>query len=148
MKRRKLTPRTRTLALTLGGFALLALLLLLGGLRGSRSLAAERVSTTGERVAFLKDCGWEVDPASETEQTIHIPERFGEVFERYNELQRQQGWDLSELRGKDCTLYTYAVTNGPEEDAPVLANLYVYRDRVVGGDVHSTRLDGFMVGLR
>lgn len=140
--------RTRTFLLTLGGFALLAALLLFGAMRGGRAVAAELVGTTGERVEFLSQCGWEVDPASETEQNIHIPERFSAVYESYNELQRQQGYDLMPLAGRDCTLYTYTVTNWPDDGQIVLANLYVFENRVIGGDVHSTSLNGFMVGLK
>ena len=141
-------PKTRTLLITLGGFVLLALLLVAGALRGSRTIASELAPTAGERVQFLLSCGWIVDPASETEQTIHIPERFSDVYERYNDLQKQQGYDLAGFAGKDCTLYTYAVTNYPDTDQTVIADLYVYNDRVIGGDVHSTNLGGFMIGIK
>lgn len=136
------------MALTLAGFLLLAVLLGFGARRGSRSLSAELVTTTGERTAFLAELGWETDPASETAQEIHIPERFSQVYERYNELQRQQGYDLTPFRGRDCTLYTYAVTNWPEPGQEVTADLYILNDRVIAGDIHSTDLHGFMIGLK
>lgn len=148
MKTMPIKPKTRTLLVTLGGFALLAILLICGALRGSRSVAAELVTTSGERVEFLRECGWEVDPASEAEQTVHIPERFSAVYESYNDLQKQQGYDLEPLGGTDCTLYTYTVTNWPDDGQLVVADLYVRNDRVIGGDVHSTNLDGFMIGIK
>lgn len=140
--------KQRTFLLTLGGFALLTLLLIAGAMRGSRAVAAELVTTTGERVEFLSQCGWETDPVSEEAQLIHIPEHFGSVYESYNELQRQQGYDLAPFAGKDCTMYTYTVTNWPDDGQVVLADLYVYDDRVIGGDVHSTNLNGFMISLK
>lgn len=142
------TPKTRTLLLTLGGFALLAVLLIFGWLRGSRAVSAELVSTAGERAEFLAECGWEIDPATEIEQQIHIPERFGEVYAGYNELQIQQGYDLEPFRGMDCTMYSYTVTNYPDAGQTVIADLYVYNDRVIGGDIHSTNLNGFMIGIK
>jgi len=148
MKITKLKPKTRTFLVTLGAFILLALLLAAGALRGSRSVSAEVVTTAGERTAFLEELGWQTDPASETEQTIHIPERFSDVYERYNELQRQQGYDLAAFRGRDCTLYTYAVTNRPELGRSVIADLYVLDSRVIGGDVHSAELGGLMIGIK
>ena len=148
MKTNRLSRKTRTRALILGGCLLLALLLLLGRGAGSAGLAAGgRAATTEDRVAFLADRGWITDPASEQAQIIHIPEAFPPVLEDYNALQLQQGWDLHDYAGRDCSLYTYAVTNWPDESQTVLANLYVFRGRVIGGDIHSTNLDGFMIGL-
>ena len=149
MKIRRFTPKTRTFVLTAGGFLLLALLLTLGRLGGHLpSQSREIVKSCQDRVRFLSDCGWEVDPDSEQEQTIHIPETFSPVYRDYNELQRQQGYDLADYAGQDCTLYTYDVTGYPDESQTVLANLYVFRGRVIGGDIHSTNLDGFMIGLK
>ena len=148
MKTFKLAPKTRTFAVVSGGFLLLALLLLLGGSFGRRIMSAEIVSSAGERVAFLEECGWTVDPLSEQEQQIQIPVTFSPVYESYNELQRQQGYDFTPYAGQDCTLYTYTVTNYPDASQTVVADLYILRDRIIGGDVHSTNLNGFMVGLK
>lgn len=148
MNKMRMPRKTRARALILGGCLLLALLLLLGRGAGSGSLFADgRVSSTEDRVAFLADRGWTADPASEQTQIIHIPEAFPPVFEDYNALQLQQGYDLHDYAGRDCDLYTYAVTNWPDESQTVLANLYVFRGRVIGGDIHSTNLDGFMIAL-
>lgn len=148
MKRITITPRTRTGLITLGAFALLAILLLLGRAAGSGRLTAQSAADTADRVALLKSGGWEVDPASERHQTIHIPETFSDVYESYNELQRLQGYDLANYKGMDCELYTYTVTNYPDETQNVLANIYICKNRVIGGDVHSTSLNGFMLGIK
>lgn len=148
MKPIRVTRKTRARALILLGCLLLVLLLLLGrGAGGHALFAGTDASGTDERVRFLAECGWTADPASEQAQVIHIPEAFPPVFEDYNELQIQQGYDLHDYAGRDCDLYTYAVTNWPDETQTVLANLYVYRGRVIGGDIHSTNLDGFMIAL-
>ena len=118
MKRRRISPKTRTFLLTLGAFALLAAVLVIG------------------------TC------ASEQTQEILIPEEFSPVYQDYNELQKQQGYDLEDYAGRKCTLYTYAVTNYPDKNQTVLADLYLYRDRIIGGDIHSTDLNGFMTGIK
>ncbi|MCD8087861.1 MAG: DUF4830 domain-containing protein [Oscillospiraceae bacterium] len=132
----------------LAAFILLALLLITGSTAGGAAvLSAQVVSTPEERAAFLLECGWEVDIQSEQTQTIHIPETFSAIYESYNDLQLQQGYDLKPYAGLDCTLYTYTVTNYPDKGQTVLVNLYVYKNRIIGGDVHSTNLNGFMIGL-
>lgn len=141
--------RTKTSLAVLIGFIVLALLLILGTAAGGPDvLTAEMVSTAEERMEFLLECGWETDPTSETVQEIHIPERFTSVYENYNDLQLRQGYDLTEYAGRDCTLYSYTVLNYPDDSQTVIADLYVYKNRIIGGDVHSTSLNGFMIALK
>ena len=54
--------------------------------------------------------------------------------------------DLEPYRGRRMKCWTYEITNYPD-DSSVLAHLYVYNDKIVGGDVASTSVDGFMRGL-
>lgn len=147
--KRNLTPKTKTFLIVLAAFVILAVLLSMGSRTGGvKLLSAEAVATCEDRANFLLECGWEVDPSSEEEQTIHIPERFTAVYESYNDLQLQQGYDLTDYAGQDCILYSYTVLNYPDPSQTVLANLYVYKNRVIGGDIHSTNLNGFMIGLK
>ena len=149
MKRRRISPKTRTFLLTLGAFALLAAVLVIGTCAGrTKAFSGDRAPTAEKRAAFLARCGWEVDAASEQTQEILIPEEFSPVYQDYNELQKQQGYDLAGYAGRKCTLYTYAVTNYPDKNKTVLADLYLYRDRIIGGDIHSTDLNGFMTGIK
>ena len=99
------------------------------------------------RVAYLAGCGWEVETPALKEETVLIPKQFNAVFETYNDLQKQQGFDLSRFAGKEVKLFTYKVV-GSNLGENVVAMLYVSNGSVVGGDVHSTALDGFMCGLR
>lgn len=99
-----------------------------------------------ERVAFLKACGYETEADFETD-TVRIPQVFSEVYKQYNELQKDQGYDLTLFSGMTVTRYTYTVTNYPSDDT-VLAHLLVYDGVIIGGDVMSTALDGFMLPLK
>ena len=106
------------------------------------------VTTTEGRITYLRALGWEADPATETTQEIVLPRTFDGVFGDYNALQKQQGFDLSIYAGETCSVYTYRVTNYAGTSDTVLAQLFVYRNRVIGGDIHATAMDGFMHGLR
>ena len=68
-------------------------------------------------------------------------------FEKYNEIQKQQGCDLSKYAGKRCKRYTYVIENYPGQAEGVRANILVYKNKVIGGDVCSVELDGFMHGF-
>lgn len=105
------------------------------------------VGTTDGRIAYLAANGWEAEPATETEQTVVLPRVFGGIFADYNGLQRQQGFDLEPYAGLSVTVYNYQITNYDSADT-VYATLYLYKNRIIAGDIHSTSLDGFMHGIR
>ena len=147
--KRWITPKTKTFLIVVCVLAFIAVLLMVGSsVGGVQILTADRASTAEKRAAFLGECGWEVDVASELSQEILIPERFSPVYEEYNTLQLQQGYDLAKYAGRTCTLYTYTVMNYPDKGQTVVANLYIYKNQIIGGDVHSTNLNGFMIGLK
>jgi|GEM_PF-197254 len=136
----------RTVVYALIGLAVLLALAVIWRSNGGVLSAHYNVTTTDGRIAYLQALGWEADPATETAQEIVIPRVFSGVFSDYNALQKQQGFDLSTYAGETCTAYTYRVTNYEGSTDTVLAQLFVYRNRVIGGDIHATAMDGFMQG--
>ena len=72
-----------------------------------------------------------------------IPSKFNETYTSYNELQKQQGLDLTKYAGKECTKYTYEILNY-DGDEKIVANLLVLDNRVIGGDISERQKDGFM----
>lgn len=137
----------KTALLTVLGVALVLCVLIVVIGYGGRSNAGCKAKTNDERVEFLQSLGWEVTEEPVETRSIVIPKEFSSIYEAYNELQRSQGYDLSKYRGMEATLYTYEVLNYSGYDGHVVAELYVVNDRIVGGDVHSLELDGFMHGL-
>lgn len=125
---------------------LLAVLVLVSSGNGILS-AHYNVTTLEGRISYLAALGWEADPQTEQAQEVVIPRIFSGVFADYNKLQKQQGFDLSTYAGMDCTVYSYRVTNYAGTDDTVLAQLYIYKNRVIAGDIHSTAMDGFMHGI-
>ena len=49
---------------------------------------------------LLKQFGWEVEQEPVSIEEIVIPQQFNQVYERYNELQKTQGMDLTKYAGK------------------------------------------------
>lgn len=104
------------------------------------------ISSNEDRIAFLAKYGWEVEKEPKEIREVTVPREFDSVYEQYNQMQLSEGLDLKKVAGKQVKRYTYVVTNA-EYEGTVLANLLIYKDKVVGGDVCSARLDGFVHGL-
>jgi len=68
-------------------------------------------------------------------------------YQDYLALQSQQGFDLEKYAGKRVKRYTYEVLNYPTGETGVQANLLIRKNTVVGGEVLSPQLDGFLHGL-
>jgi len=105
------------------------------------------VKTNADRVKYLENRGWHVAENPVEEKNVVIPKEFSKVYETYNKLQLEQGFDLSKYGGLEATIYTYTVENYSGYAGNVVADLYVLNYRVIGGDVHSLAVDGFMHGL-
>jgi hypothetical protein len=99
------------------------------------------------RCDFLAKYGWQVTTVPKEVQEVTIPSQFNEVYEQYNDLQQSQGFDLRGYQGKNVKRYTYLIHNYPQDVGEVYANVLVYGDKVIGGDVCTARLDGFMHGF-
>lgn len=108
-----------------------------------------RASTAEERIAYLSQFGWsvEADPVEVSE--VIIPETFDDTYTNYNELQKAQGFDLSVYAGERVKRWIYRVTNYPgyENQDCIQATLLVFDGQVIGGDICSTEIDGFMHGF-
>ena len=112
-----------------------------------QAAASTRARTNEDRVAYLKACGWEVDPDSCEMREVIIPEDFDETYQNYVDLQARQGFDLARLRGKRVKQAIYTVTNYPGGEE-VIAELLIYRGNVAAGDICSMKTDGgFTRGL-
>ncbi len=114
---------------------------LLGGAQAAQSLPAGE--TNEQRLAFLLGYGWEADTEAVEVREITIPDVFDDVYLKYNEVQKAQGMDLERYRGKTCRQWIYNVTNYPAQGT-VRASLLVLDGKIIGGDLSSTELDGFL----
>ena len=99
------------------------------------------------RIDYLAAYGWDVSPEPVAVQELLIPTEMDESYQEYLTLQTQQGFELEKYAGKRLKRYTYEVYNYPSGESGVQANLLLYRNTVVGGEILSPRLDGFLHGL-
>lgn len=108
-----------------------------------------KASTHEERMAFLSQFGWEIDKDPVEVREVIIPEEFDDTYTAYNEIQKNQGFDLTIYAGMRVKRWTYTVKNytGYENKECIHVNILVYDGLVVGGDVCSVELDGFMHGF-
>lgn len=125
-----------------------ALIMLLGG--GGDTTPTAALSPTGNdgRVQFLKSFGWEVAASPVESGQVRIPQEGSEVFDRYNALQKSQGYDLSPYAGKTVMRYVYKIKNYPGATDPVYATLLILKDQVIGGDVTDTAAKGVIRGFK
>jgi len=107
----------------------------------------EKIKTNENRLEFLSQFGWEAGKDAVEEVEVRIPSDFDKVMNAYNEVQKAQGLDLAKYKGKTATRYTYQITNYPDYDGTVYANIIVYKNRVIGGDVCSSDVSGFIHGF-
>ena len=105
------------------------------------------VKTNEDRIKFLEQFGWQVKPEAVHSVEVTIPEEFDKILSAYNEIQKRQGLDLSKYRKKNVQRYTYEITNYDGYNGTVYANILVYRNKVIGGDVCSADVKGFLHGL-
>ena len=105
------------------------------------------VRSNQDRIDYLSSYGWQVAEEPLATQELIIPEEMDASYDEYLALQTEQGFDLAKYAGKRVKRYTYEVLNYPTGEAGVQANLLICKSTVVGGEVLSPRLDGFLHGL-
>ncbi len=113
----------------------------------SEKVTYSKISTNEDRRSFLAQFGWETSKEAIDEANVKIPSKFDTVYESYNTLQTKQGLNLEKYKNKDVTRYTYEITNYPDYDGKVLANIIVYKNKVIGGDICSADVNGFLHGF-
>lgn len=106
------------------------------------------ISTNADRVSFLEGFGYEVEETPIEVVNVTVPNEFDSVYEKYNDIQRAQGLNLKRYGGKEVVRYTYKIENyDAENDGEVIANVLIYNNRIIGGDICSLSQNGFIHGF-
>ena len=140
--RRRMALMSLALGLVIGSARLLA-----GCFGGDKETEVITAATNEERVAFLEALGWQVEPQPIETLDLQLPEKREGEWDTYAKLQKGQGLPFSEFAGQAVKRYTYTVTNYPEIPQGVQANLYLWGDQIIGGDVIFTGQGGFQTDL-
>ncbi|MCL2096739.1 MAG: DUF4830 domain-containing protein [Oscillospiraceae bacterium] len=115
--------------------------------KSSVKINYKNIKVNEERIEFLRQFGWEVSPEPVEAVEILIPKEFDSVYKKYNDVQKAQSLNLEKYRNKAVKRYTYEITDYPNHTGTVYANILVYKDRVIGGDICSAEINGFMHGF-
>lgn len=140
--RRRMALMSLALGLVIGSALLLA-----GCFGGDKETEVITTATNEERVAYLEALGWQVEPQPIETLDLQLPEKLEGEWDAYAKLQKGQGLPFSEFAGQAVKRYTYTVTNYPEIPQGVQANLYLWGDQIIGGDVIFTGQGGFQTDL-
>ncbi len=140
--RRRMALMSLALGLVIGSALLLA-----GCFGGDKETEFITAATNEERVAYLEALGWQVEPQPIETLDLQLPEKLEGEWDAYAKLQKGQGLPFSEFAGQAVKRYTYTVTNYPEIPQGVQANLYLWGDQIIGGDVIFTGQGGFQTDL-
>ena len=117
-------------------------LVVVGGVYSASANAIDG-STNESRVSYIKRLGYDVGETALYSKEITIPQEFGEVYSRYNEIQKQAGFDLSDYKGEKATLYCYELSF----DSGTNVNILVSDGKIIGGDVSEISFNGEMKPL-
>ncbi len=136
--------KKRNLILAAGAIGLLLLGLLLFSRAGSAPASAP-INEVSLCLETLEQMGWQVDPNPLSSEDFCLDKQLSEDF---LDLQRSAGFDLQDDLGQPVRRYTFSVLNYPSGDPNVLADLLVREGQVVGGDLRSASLTGFIRSLK
>lgn len=110
------------------------------------TMAGISCATTDERLGYIKSLGWECDD-NEMQKNVIIPSEFNDVYQQYNDIQKQQGLKLEDYKGRQAVIYTYNIKNY-DDNENVIADLVVCDNVLIAADLCDPSVDdGFLVGL-
>lgn len=141
--------KKRAILLLVAAIVAIALIIFLfNGMRNSGSGGAVPLASNENRITYLQSWGWEVNPEPVETLQLLLPDQLSDGDQAYNELQKEQGFDLTKYCGKQVSRYTYTVTNYPDRPNGVQVNLYICEEQPVAGDVIAAGANGFQSGLK
>lgn len=139
----RLSKKKAALAVIAAGALVAAIIILVGYFQGNDREDLPQLADNAQRVSYLQSLGWEVEAEPVETLQFLLPDPLEEPYLSYNELQKEQGFDLSACCGQQVARYTYAVTNYPGRPTGVQLNLYICEGVLVAGDVCCLGADGF-----
>ena len=83
-------------------------------------------------LSFVNSHGFSFDEISF--KSKRIPFVFGDVYNEYNAIQKEQGFDLSKYKGKEVLIYK---SSRKDSETESYAEIIVYENLIIGCSVHS-----------
>lgn len=144
----KLNLKKILMILTAAAAVILSVILLLGRTPETPPASAPAVSGNESRVRFLTDLGWDVKETPTESSQVRVPKETSQIYERYNNLQKSQGYDLTPYAGKTVMRHVYEIHNYPGATDPVYATILTCKDQIIGGDITDTGANGKIRGFQ
>ena len=111
----------------------------------------ENISISGanneERLEFIRSFGWETPDEPSEIVEMYIPNPLNDEYVEYNKTQTEQGYDFEKFKGQRVKRYQYEITNYPTGAKNVKLTLYIFKDKIIGGDVALPGEKGFIHGF-
>ena len=98
-------------------------------------------------LAYIESFDIEVLKEGLKEDEIKVPATFNDVYNNYNKIQKEQGFDLENYKGKTLKRYTYPVIN-IEDETPHFVEVLTFDGIIVAADVYSTSIEGSIRALK
>lgn len=105
------------------------------------------IRTNADRIVYLESLGWLTAAQPAAEESLTLPDQFGDAYQDYLTLQRSQGFDLEKYAGETIKRYTYQVKNYPGLQENIWACLLVCKHQIIGGEIFCNQGDGFTQSL-
>ena len=145
--------RKKAVLITAGLAVVLALIVIAvhaatGGKKADMHPSESGIRGVEDIVAYLASLGWQVESEPIETQSIVIPRRFNGVYADYIKLQKEQGYPIENYAGMQAVRYSFRVTNYPTGEKDIVADVVLFGQEIIAGDVQSTASDGFMRPLR
>lgn len=118
-----------------------------GGKSGSSGDPSTTISELSDVKTYIESFGWEVEEEPCEMVEVEVPGEFNDVYQNYNALQQKQGFDLVPFQGMRVRRVTYVVTNYPEVPEYVRADVLLHENQIIGADICSVEMNGFMHGI-
>ena len=101
------------------------------GVQFDRKIRFDGIKSTDDLAAFAENLGYAVDAS-----------KFDAVLEKYNDIQKSQGFNLAKYKNKEVVRHTFRVTALPDEQTlpkeDVLLTFILHKDKIIGGDLFFT----------
>lgn len=98
-------------------------------------------STNEMIISYLNSYGITVEKKPVQISHLTIPNTFDKIYESYNAIQAEAGFNLENYKGKAVIKYTYRIINSEPE---ALVNVFLYSNEIIAADISRQGSEGFV----
>ena len=94
---------------------------------------SRRVTNNEERIEYIASKGVKTAGEPFSVEEVFLPEEPDEILLKYNEIQKNSGFNLSPYYGKTVKKYVYPLL----EETETFATLYIFEEKIIAADIAS-----------